>query len=57
MIAGALAAIMHGVVHFAFTTTGSRTITQFRDRRIAKRNAHVQQRSVEFIIRCKARLT
>ncbi len=50
MIAGGVAAIVHGILPFLFTTTGSRTIQTLHGEIVAKRGDEVQQRSVEFII-------
>jgi hypothetical protein len=50
MIAGGLGAVVHGVLPFLFTTTGSRTIEALHGEIVAKRGDAVQQRSVEFII-------
>jgi hypothetical protein len=50
MIGGGVAAILHGVFPFLFTTTGSRTIEALHGEIVAKRADTVQQRSVEFII-------
>jgi hypothetical protein len=50
MIAGGLGAVVHGVLPFLFTTTGSRTIEALHGEIVAKRGDTVQQRSVEFII-------
>ncbi len=50
MIAGGVAAVLHGVFPFLFKTTGSRTIEALHGRIVAKRGDAVQQRSVEFII-------
>ena len=48
--AGGVAAIVHGILPFLFTTTGSRTIQTLHGEIVAKRGDEVQQRSVEFII-------
>lgn len=37
MIAGGLACIVHGLLPFAFTTTGSRTIRALHDRMVVNR--------------------
>jgi hypothetical protein len=37
MVAGGLACLVHGVLPFLFTTTGSRTITGLHDRMVAHR--------------------
>ncbi len=50
MIGGGLAALVHGVLPFLFTTTGSRTIEALHGEIVAKRADAVQTRSVEFII-------
>lgn len=50
MIGGGVAAILHGVFPFLFTTTGSRTIEALHGEIVTKRADTVQQRSVEFII-------
>ena len=50
MIGGGVAAMLHGVFPFLFTTTGSRTIEALHGEIVAKRGDTVQQRSVEFII-------
>ncbi|MEH3159873.1 MAG: DUF6356 family protein [Sphingomonas taxi] len=50
MIAGGVAALVHGICPFLFTTTGSRTIEALHGDIVAKRADEVQKRSVEFII-------
>jgi len=50
MIAGGLAATIHGILPFLFTTTGSRTVTALHAEIVAKRADETQQRSVEFVI-------
>lgn len=50
MIAGGMAAMVHGVFPFLFTTTGSRTITALHAEIVAKRAEEAQRRSVEFVI-------
>ncbi|MFN3434663.1 MAG: DUF6356 family protein [Sphingomonas sp.] len=50
MIGGGIAALVHGVLPFLFTTTGSRTIEALHGEIVAKRADEVQRRSVEFII-------
>jgi hypothetical protein len=37
MIAGGLACLVHGILPFAFTSTGSRTILRLHDRMVAHR--------------------
>ncbi|AWN46329.1 hypothetical protein DK419_08395 [Methylobacterium terrae] len=37
MIAGGLACLVHGILPFAFTSTGSRTIIRLHDRMVANR--------------------
>ena len=50
MIGGGVAALVHGVFPFLFTTTGSRTIEALHGEIVAKRAHETQQRSVEFVI-------
>jgi len=50
MIGGGVAALVHGVLPFLFTTTGSRTIEALHGEIVAKRADEIQRRSVEFII-------
>ena len=50
MIAGGMAAMIHGIFPFLFKTAGSRTIEALHGEIVAKRGDEVQQRSVEFII-------
>ena len=50
MIAGGVAAVLHGIFPFLFTTTGSRTIEALHGEIVAKRGDEIQTRSVEFII-------
>ncbi len=38
MIAGGLACLVHGILPFAFTSTGSRTILRLHDRMVANRS-------------------
>jgi hypothetical protein len=37
MILGGLACLVHGILPFLFTTTGSRTVTRLHDRMVANR--------------------
>ncbi|MCP3733867.1 DUF6356 family protein [Sphingomonas sp. RP10(2022)] len=50
MIGGGVAALVHGVFPFLFTTTGSRTIEALHGEIVAKRADEVQKRTVEFVI-------
>ncbi len=54
MIAGGIGACIHGLLPFAFQTTGSRTIERLHAKlvakRAAKRAATTQMKSVEYII-------
>ena len=54
MIAGGLGAVVHGVLPFAFETTGSRTIDRLHAEMVAKRravrDAQAQLKTVEYII-------
>lgn len=50
MIAGGVAALVHGICPFLFTTTGSRTIEALHGEIVAKRAHEVQKRSVEYVI-------
>lgn len=50
MIAGGVAAMIHGVFPFLFATTGSRTIGALHAEIVAKRADEAQRRSVEFVI-------
>ncbi|MGP7795338.1 DUF6356 family protein [Sphingomonas sp. CLY1604] len=50
MIGGGVAALIHGVLPFLFTTTGSRTIEALHGEVVAKRADEIQKRSIEFII-------
>jgi hypothetical protein len=43
MILAGLACLVHGVLPFAFTKTGSRTITELHDRMVANRVRNVPQ--------------
>ncbi|KTS25664.1 capsule biosynthesis protein [Methylobacterium indicum] len=45
MIAGGLACLVHGLLPFAFTSTGSRTIVRLHDRMVANRTRAAQHRS------------
>ena len=49
-VVGGIAALIHGVLPFLFTTTGSRTITALHAEIVAKRAHETEQRSVEFVI-------
>ncbi|EZP52548.1 MULTISPECIES: DUF6356 family protein [Sphingomonas] len=50
MIGGGLAALVHGVLPFAFQTTGSRTIAALHAEMVAKRADTAQVNTVEFVI-------
>jgi len=50
MIGGGVAALIHGVLPFVFTTTGSRTIAALNAEIVATRAHETEQRSVEFVI-------
>jgi len=50
MIGGGLAALVHGVLPFLFTTTASRTVEALHGEIVAKRADEIQRRSVEFVI-------
>ncbi|MCU6453819.1 DUF6356 family protein [Sphingomonas sp. A2-49] len=50
MIGGGVAAMLHGVFPFLFTTTGSRTIEALHAEIVAKRAHEAERRSVEFVI-------
>jgi hypothetical protein len=54
MIAGGVGAVIHGVLPFAFKTTGSRTIAALHAEMVAKRtaarDAQAQLTTVEYII-------
>ncbi|MFL0412921.1 DUF6356 family protein [Sphingomonas sp. 179-I 2A4 NHS] len=54
MVAGGIGALIHGVLPFAFKTTGSRTIAKLHAemvaKRTAKRDAETQLRTVEYVI-------
>lgn len=45
MIAGGLACLVHGILPFAFTSTGSRTIIRLHDRMVANRTRAAQART------------
>ncbi|TGD97246.1 DUF6356 family protein [Methylobacterium nonmethylotrophicum] len=45
MIAGGLACLVHGILPFAFTSTGSRTINRLHDRMVANRTRAAQHRT------------
>ncbi|BAQ45508.1 MULTISPECIES: DUF6356 family protein [Methylobacterium] len=45
MIVGGLACLVHGILPFAFTSTGSRTIVRLHDRMVANRTRVAQHRS------------
>jgi hypothetical protein len=40
MLLGSLACFVHALLPFAFTTTGSRTVTELHDRMITNRRRH-----------------
>lgn len=54
MIVGGLGAVIHGILPFAFKTTGSRTIAALHAEMVAKRtavrDAQTQLTTVEYII-------
>jgi hypothetical protein len=50
MIGGGVAALIHGVLPFVFTTTGSRTIAALNAEMVAKRGDTAQTHTVEFVI-------
>ncbi|MDO7844490.1 DUF6356 family protein [Sphingomonas immobilis] len=54
MIGAGLAALVHGLLPFAFKTTGSRTIirlhTEIAQKRAAQAAAEDQKKTVEFVI-------
>lgn len=54
MIAGGIGAVVHGVLPFAFKTTGSRTVDRLHAQMVAKRqaarDARTQLKTVEYII-------
>lgn len=54
MIAGGVGAVIHGVLPFAFKTTGSRTVAALHAemvrKRTAAREAQTQLKTVEYII-------
>jgi hypothetical protein len=50
MIGGGVAALIHGVLPFVFTTTGSRTIAALHAEMVAKRGDVAQTHTVEFVI-------
>ncbi len=45
MIAGGLACLVHGILPFAFTSTGSRTILRLHDRMVANRTRAAHHRT------------
>lgn len=45
MIVGGFACLVHGILPFAFTSTGSRTIVRLHDRMVANRTRAAQHRS------------
>ncbi|KMO36586.1 capsule biosynthesis protein [Methylobacterium variabile] len=45
MIAGGLACLVHGLLPFAFTSTGSRTIVRLHERMVANRARASQHRA------------
>jgi hypothetical protein len=45
MIAGGLACLVHGILPFAFTSTGSRTIIRLHDRMVANRTRTARHRT------------
>ena len=54
MIAGGMGAVIHGVLPFAFKTTGSRTVAALHAEMVRKRNAardaQMQMTTVEYVI-------
>ncbi|WP_301075005.1 DUF6356 family protein [Sphingomonas sp.] len=54
MLVGGVGAVIHGVLPFAFKTTGSRTIAELHAemvaKRTAKRDAETQLKTVEYVI-------
>lgn len=54
MVAGGVGAVIHGLLPFAFKTTGSRTIAALHAemvaKRTARRDAETQLRTVEYVI-------
>jgi hypothetical protein len=54
MLAGGMGAVIHGVLPFAFKTTGSRTIAGLHAEMVAKRTARreagTQLKTVEYVI-------
>ena len=54
MVAGGIGALIHGVLPFAFKTTGSRTIAALHAEMVAKRRAkaaaEMQVKTVEYVI-------
>lgn len=50
MIAGGVAAVLHGIFPFLFTTTASRTVAALNAEMVAKRAEKAQERSIEFVI-------
>ncbi len=54
MIVGGIGAVIHGVLPFAFKTSGSRTVDALHAEMVAKRgavrDATTQQRTVEYVI-------
>lgn len=54
MIAGGIGAVLHGVLPFLFTTTGSRTVEALHAEMVAKRgavrDAETERRTVEYVI-------
>jgi len=54
MIAGGVGAVLHGVLPFLFTTTGSRTVAALHADMVRKRTAvaeaEIQKRTVEYVI-------
>lgn len=43
MLAAGLACVVHGLLPFLFTTTGSRTVARLHDRMVVNRNRHAAQ--------------
>ena len=54
MIGGGVAALIHGVLPFVFTTTGSRTVEALHAEMVAKRgqrrDAETERKTVEYVI-------
>ena len=54
MIAGGIGVVLHGVLPFLFTTTGSRTVEALNAEIVAKRGAQraaeTERRTVEYVI-------